>query len=123
MEERRRPFRVGDIVKHFKYNSLMEKDRMENMYLYKITGTCIHSETKEKMMIYQAMYYPYEIYVRPYDMFMSLVDHTKYPDANQTYRFESLEYDESMKARERCKIMKGKIDLLLDSENRRYPYV
>lgn len=123
MEDKRRPFRVGDVVKHFKYNSLTSEERLENKYLYKIVGTCIHSETKEKMMIYQALYYPYEIYTRPYDMFISLVDTTKYPNAMQLYRFEALDFDESRKVMDRCRNTKMNIDLLLDSGNRRYPFV
>ena len=39
-------------------------------------------------MIYEALYWPRHIFVRPYDMFMSEVDKEKYPDIKQKYRFE-----------------------------------
>lgn len=84
----REDFKPGDIVKHFKRETVNDgSDR----YLYRIIGVARHSETGEKMMVYQALYGDYGAYVRPYDMFMSEVDHKKYPDIKQKYRFELLD--------------------------------
>lgn len=44
-------------------------------------------------MIYQALYPPYKTCARPYDMFISEVDHVKYPDIKHKYRFEVIETD------------------------------
>lgn len=94
--------KVGDVVKHFKRDSYIEKKKAlgesfdKNIYLYKILNVATHSETREKLVIYQAMYQSeelgvdYGIYARPLDMFMSEVDREKYPLVEQKYRFEKL---------------------------------
>lgn len=88
-------FHVGDIVQHFKRETLQQMNDVDrNIYLYKILAIAEHTETKEKMVIYQALYdndemgIHFGVYARPYDMFMSEVDHEKYPYIKQKYRFE-----------------------------------
>lgn len=86
-----REFKPGDMVQHFKRETVTDgSDR----YLYRIIGVAIHSETREKMMVYQALYDDYGAYVRPYDMFMSEVEHDQYPDIRQKYRFELIHDEE-----------------------------
>lgn len=86
-----RDFAPGDIVRHFKYFTLSAKDMISNKYLYQIISIAEHTETKEKMMVYQALYDDFKVYCRPYDMFISEVDHDKYPEAGQKYRFQKAE--------------------------------
>ena len=86
-----RDFRVGDIVRHFKRETV---DPSTDQYLYMIVGTATHSETGEQMMIYSPLYGEGGLYVRPLDMFLSKVDHEKYPEIRQQYRFELVERSE-----------------------------
>ncbi len=83
-------FVPGDIVQHFKRELLDEGERAGNMYLYEIVGTAIHSETREPMMVYRPLYGERDMYVRPLEMFLSEVDHEKYPEIRQKYRFEKI---------------------------------
>ena len=56
---------------------------------YLVEDIVIHSETKEKMVLYRPLYgEKQEAYVRPIEMFLSEVDHEKYPEVKQKYRFE-----------------------------------
>ena len=77
--------RIGDIVQHFKRETV---DQAGDMYLYEITDFAVHSETRERYVVYRALYADGGTFIRPYDMFMGEVDRVKYPNIRQTYRFE-----------------------------------
>ena len=84
-------FQPGDTVQHFKRETLDAEALAENRYLYRIVGVATHSETGEQMMVYQPLYDDKGMYVRPLEMFLSEVDHEKYPGVKQKYRFEKVE--------------------------------
>ena len=80
-----RKFAAGEIVCHFKREM---EPAGSNRYLYRIVGEAEHTETGEMMMVYHALYDDFKSYVRPLAMFVSEVDHVKYPTIKQKYRFE-----------------------------------
>lgn len=70
--------KINGVYKHFKGDYL-----------------AVHSEDKSMYVVYRALYGDNTLYIRPMDMFLEEVDHIKYPDVKQKYRFE-LQYIESV---------------------------
>ena len=73
-----RELKLNGIYKHFKGDK------------YLVLDIVIDSETKEEMVLYQGLYDDCKKYVRPLSMFLSEVDHEKYPNVSQKYRFEEI---------------------------------
>lgn len=73
--EESRIVKEGQVYKHFKGT------------MHRIICIAKHSETKEDMVVYTHDD-DNEVWARPLDMFLSEVDHEKYPEIKQRYRFE-----------------------------------
>lgn len=83
-----REFSPGDIIQHFKRETV---DQNSMQYLYEFIGIATHSETRDRVVVYRALYGDKGLFVRPYEMFMEEVDHVKYPEIRQKYHFEKIE--------------------------------
>lgn len=83
-------FYVGDIVRHFKYETYTSDEKKCGKGLYKILGYAEYQG--EDVVLYQTLYteaeMPYKVWARPVKMFESKTDTEKYPNIIQDYRFE-----------------------------------
>lgn len=74
-----REIKIHGIYRHFKGNYYLVEELAKD------------SETEETIVVYRKLYGDGSLWVRPLNMFLSEVDHNKYPDVEQKYRFELIE--------------------------------
>ncbi len=55
---------------------------------YLVEDIATDSETHKEMVVYRRLYDDGSLWVRPVEMFLSEVDHNKYPNVEQKYIFE-----------------------------------
>ena len=73
--------RIGRVYRHFKGDYYLTEDIAND------------SETGEPFVVYRKLYGDGGLWIRPLEMFLSEVDHEKYPDCEQKYRFELQEIE------------------------------
>ena len=79
------------------YNILMRELKTKAVYrhfkgkYYYVEDVAIHSEDKSEYVVYRRLYDDHSLWIRPKEMFLSEVDHEKYPEVKQKYRFELVE--------------------------------
>ena len=106
-----REIKIGGIYKHFKNKYYLVLD---------IVNDCESNNEVEyrKVVIYQALYGDNLKWARPYEMFNSEVDHVKYPDVEQKYRFEEVDCNSDMIAaliKNQHEILNEQVKLLLQN--------
>ena len=77
-----REIQINKVYRHFKGKN------------YLVVDIANHSETKERYVVYRRLYGDGSLWIRPLEMFLSEVDHEKYPNVEQKYRFELVEEGE-----------------------------
>ena len=70
------PIIINRIYRHFKGD------------YYLLVDIAKHSETGEDYVVYRKLYDDGSLWVRPLDMFIEEVDHDRYPEVEQKYRFQ-----------------------------------
>lgn len=63
---------IGDIVKFYKIEDCTKEEIEQNKHIYKVLNFAEYMDSAQsKVVVYQALYPPFNVYVKDYDMFMS----------------------------------------------------
>ena len=77
----RQEIQLHRVYKHFKGDYYLVEDLAHD------------SETDEEVVIYRKLYGDGSLWVRPLSMFLSEVNHERYPNVKQRFRFELVDIE------------------------------
>ena len=75
-----REIKINGVYKHFKGDYYLVQD-------------VANDSEKQPFVVYRRLYGDGSLWIRPLEMFLSEVDHEKYPNVKQKYRFELQEIE------------------------------
>ena len=75
----KRELKIHGVYRHFKGK------------FYIVEDVATHSEDWTEYVVYRRLYGDGRLFIRPLEMFLSEVDHEKYPEVKQKWRFEEAE--------------------------------
>lgn len=96
MEER---IKKDDIVRYFKWEELENSEDSKApkcKFCYRIITTEAVDFDLNRFVVYQALYDNKQIWIRPYNVFMSEVDHTEYLNIKQKYLYEKVDPEKDL---------------------------
>ena len=76
-----RELKIHGVYRHFKGG------------MYIVEDVAYDSESEQALVLYRALYGEGRLWARPVEMFLGEVDHKKYPEVEQKYRFELVEME------------------------------
>lgn len=85
---------IQEYANHIKEEMIGRRYRHFKGGIYVVIDIAVHSETEDVLVVYKSFDVLNYTWCRPLSMFLSEVDHKKYPDVKQTTRFERIDdYD------------------------------
>lgn len=95
--------KAGQIYRHFKGK------------LYEVLMVATHTETEEELVIYRPCD-GVRCFARPLEMFLSEVDHDKYPDVKEKYRFTEVDGEDLPESENEDETVDSQLEQLLDAK-------
>ena len=87
-------FRKDKVMRKIKKNTIYRHFKGNN---YLVLDIVYNTDTDEEMVLYKSLYEDCKSYVRPLSIFASEVDHEKYPNIKQKYKYVEIKVGSNVK--------------------------